>query len=30
MKRKNTENTCFSAGNIKFFEINHAGSIAAY
>ena len=29
MNHKNTENACHSAGNMPFFEINHADSIAA-
>ena len=27
---KNTENVCHGAGNMPFFEINHAGSIAVH
>ena len=30
MNHKNTDNTCHSAGNMQFFEINYAGSIAAH
>ena len=30
MNYKNTESTCHSAGNMQFFEINHAGSYAAH
>ena len=30
MNHQNTKNTCHGAGNVQFFEINHAGSIAAH
>ena len=30
MNHTNSENTCHSAGNMQFFEINNAGSIAAH
>ena len=30
MNHKNTENSCHGAGNMSFFEVNHAGSIAAH
>ena len=30
INHKNAENSNHSAGNMQFFEINHAGSIAAH
>ena len=30
MNHENTENICQNAGNMQFFEINHAGNIAAH
>ena len=30
VNHKNTENSCHGAGNVPFFEINHAGIIAAH
>ena len=30
MNHKNTKNSCHGAGNMPFFEINHAGSIVAH
>ena len=30
MNHKNTENSCHGTENMPFFEINHAGSIAAH
>ena len=30
MNQINTENSCHGAGNMTFFEINHAGSIVAH